>query len=221
MDLPRLVSLLESRTLWLARADLLDDDHEGALAYANDTFAEIVYKDLPSDFHRQRRLIGELRPRMAFLNCWHMGAFESMAMWKIYGGRGTGLAVETSFQHLQASIVNSMDVFGGVVRYADYESLLITEGNLLAPFSYKRAAFQFENEFRLVAMNFDSPITVDGLITSPDGIAVSVDLETLIQGIVVAPGFPEWELRVLRAVLERFGCEVQVSESSLNRKPTR
>lgn len=81
MDFTKFVSLLERKALFFAKASKLSDPFEGSLAQS--TLAEIqrmglvnpevLHEDLRQ--HRDRHLV----------NCWHEGAYESAAMWKLYG----------------------------------------------------------------------------------------------------------------------------------------
>ncbi|MGD1094530.1 MAG: hypothetical protein ABSB35_21375 [Bryobacteraceae bacterium] len=103
MDLPRFVSMLATRELWFTKAAKYDDPYEG--------FCEAV----PSAGHRHGtdvqgqttapEMVGILGRNAAevcsnardhlYVNSWCL-AFESMAMWEIYGSRGCGLAVKSS-----------------------------------------------------------------------------------------------------------------------------
>jgi hypothetical protein len=84
MDLPKLLDLLSTNTLYCRRADGFADRLEGALFPSfrkslNEAFAR---GDVPNDadyFYRRSRM-------GSYVSCWTLGARDNMALWQLYGG---------------------------------------------------------------------------------------------------------------------------------------
>lgn len=96
--------------------------------------------------------------RSYFINCWHLNEVESLAMWDMYSRKDEGIAIVSSesnfidaFSHL------NNDVFGGVVKYANYDSddFTIDVDNGFNSILYKRASYDYEREYRLVFWDTD------------------------------------------------------------------
>jgi hypothetical protein len=51
--------------------------------------------------------------KMFYVNCWHMNNYDSAAMWSIYASRGSGIAITSSYDSLQASLRSDKVLFGG------------------------------------------------------------------------------------------------------------
>src|SRR5580704_7843647 len=77
--------------------------------------------------------------KVVYVNCWHMNNFDSTAMWSIYAGRGSGIAITSSYDSLQASFQSDQKLFGGKIIYSDYSADIIdVQNNLLATAMRKR-----------------------------------------------------------------------------------
>ena len=83
MDLPKLISILDKRQLFLSRLDKLNDPHEGSVPrmissedlklYWKELWKEL---DLPQDFIEDlAKIILEIRqcmPAATYVSCWHL-----------------------------------------------------------------------------------------------------------------------------------------------------
>ena len=69
----------------------------------------------------------DLRPavRMARVNCWHMGNFESEAMWRLYARERDGVAIKTVFGRFKDAFVGAQAVHASIVQYRDYQTASI------------------------------------------------------------------------------------------------
>lgn len=138
MDFTKYVFMLETSSLYFARADMLGDPFEGSYSKVNIQLRPIVYKDaqLPlrvfDDMVRFTRWVRE----WTYVNCWHMNEYESAAMWRLYAKSSDAIAIQTAYAKLAACLPN--EVFLGAVQYIDYEKDWFLEGNILYPFMYKR-----------------------------------------------------------------------------------
>src|SRR5450631_828359 len=92
MSFSRFVWLLQRKQLWLARADLLGDPWE--IALAGDQLDHVIKRHpispLPftgekeeTAMERAARIIPAWR-RKTFVNCWSAADHESHALWRIY-----------------------------------------------------------------------------------------------------------------------------------------
>jgi len=108
MRLERLREVLSTRALYFCRCDLFDDSFEGALskpaAHHQDRFLSVLRQRgqeqsfAQSAFPRRR-----MYRKFFFANCWHINDVESLSMWGLYVP-GFGIAIETTFANLRASL---------------------------------------------------------------------------------------------------------------------
>ena len=80
IDLPKLVSLLTTKSLWFPAASQLDDPHEGAFGEFNVQQRAAVYPDTAAEDLEPVHRITRLAPRWTYVSCWHMNESESTAM---------------------------------------------------------------------------------------------------------------------------------------------
>lgn len=147
------------------------------------------------------------------VSCWHLQAQESAAMWSIYGRDHQGIALVSSVAALIASLAAyEKPVYIGTVKYLDYTRDLVPTHNGLIPFVTKRISFQHEHELR-------------ALITLPDeqatntGISVPVKVDDLMLQVLVSPTAPEWLVRLVQALVKRYGLSAPVQQSGLMSLP--
>lgn len=230
VDLAKLLSLLQHRSLWFSRADQLGDPHEGSLGRVSASLREQQYRsaewgpsvtpDVVEQVISSGPVLTRGFTRHTFVNCWHMNESESAAMWQIYGGAGAPVAIRSTFERLCSSLRGEEPTYVGQVRYVDPDMQPIPYGNTLAPFVYKRLAFSYERELRAVQARM--PVAGDAIdlnAPSPPGVAEPVDLGALILQIVVGPDQPAWYREVVEATVAAFAPEVPVVPSSLDTDP--
>jgi hypothetical protein len=114
MDLPKFVATLVSKTLWFAKAALLEDRYEGFCHVlprempVHDPFAKCVTRTTGGgqtavisvtqalvEMSKNSAAYFENARDHLYVNSWCMGT-ESMAMWQIYGSNSCGIAVRSS-----------------------------------------------------------------------------------------------------------------------------
>ena len=158
----------------------------------------------------------EIKPNFC-INCWNKFEGESYALWKIYSDINQGIMIKSSFN----SIIRAFDktketVYCSYIKYINYLTESVPIGNIFAPFVYKRVAYQYENEIRLIyqVAEFgnvfpweDQPIE--------NGIMVDVNLHELIREIVISPYAPKWFFEIVEDLCEKYKLECQVSFSEL------
>lgn len=181
LDLPKFISLLDTKKLHLSRADLLNDPHEGA-TLTHKKYCEEQSARLKKSF---------------FISSWHTNEEESYAMWKLYAEKNQGVAIQTSYKKLTEAIAEP-DIFIGLVKYQNYVAEPINEN--YECFMYKRLFFEYEREVRIIkqvdADNYQGQI--------PEGILVDVDLQKLIECVYVNPYTADWYYEVIKSIISKY-----------------
>lgn len=246
MDFTKFVSFLESQCLYFARADKLGDPFEGSLPKLNANAREAIQRsvslppDIPQEiqeqYWKQVASTGEINRywlKFYAINCWHMNDHESAAMWKLYLKSNEGIAIQSTYRKLRASIVDSERVFLGKVKYIDYEKYVIdhyydinsANPSVYSPFStfvHKRKSFEHEHEVR--ALIWKPPTVAEDRIghyqdTITDGVNIKVNVELLVERVYVAPSAPGWLSDLVSAVARRYGFTFEVAPSKLDERP--
>jgi hypothetical protein len=145
MDLPKFIYLLDTRKLYLSRADTYEDAHEGATPFAQknwETQKDPKNSESFADFRYRQR-------EWTFISCWSHRDHESHALWRIFCGPTQGVAICSRYRRL-AELMNlkGEDKEVGLVDYGRDE---IIPQNTLVPFFRKRKAFAYEQKARFVA----------------------------------------------------------------------
>jgi len=220
MSFGRFVWLLQNKSLWLSRTDLLGDEWEMALAGKQLEFVlrRHPFTPLGSDqphepaMERATRIIKHWR-KTTFVNCWNVSEHESHALWRVYCASVEGVAIRTTVGNLRSLTGLDFKLFG--VIYTEIGSIerTPTKADLIMR---KRPMFEHENEVRLV--RFDEPSEMD----SP-GIALSWDPEKHINAIRIHPqadqGFANAVLEIVKTYARALkGC-INLSDMA-DRPPT-
>ena len=213
MGLPALVNILANRHLPFIRVDLFEDPFEDS---APSSLASAFTDPVARDQH----VAGSLAARkQAFVSCWHENQHESEAMWRLYCTPREGIALQTTYEKLDASLPHDRDtaaagepVFLGRVSYRDH-----AEWDLKVPFNrfallmHKRLAFAHEHEVRAVVLA-NAPITVTGhrdtlkveAADMPEAKFVAWDANAVLDHVYVSPYAKGWYRDAVVAVLHRF-----------------
>lgn len=245
LTLTKLVAMLENGALHFARADKFSDPFEGswtrnrAPGVLLDSKGALVSPQ-PSQEELTKLFRGHETPawlaarwkhgrESTALDCWHLSEHESAAMWQLYASQG--IAIRSTFGRLIEALPGGVPGDGthaiclGRVRYVDYETAVMPEGNSFWPFVHKRLSFAHEHEVRGVIYAIGSKmVTYDGFAiveaaVPSEGFLVPVKLVTLIEAVHVAPSSPAWMAKAIEAVVRRFALEVPVIQSSLDTSP--
>jgi hypothetical protein len=205
------VSLLDSRSLFFARADRLgDDQYEGALPKH---FLESMNAQSIAFFKNAKQLV--------FANCWHQGQHEHHGMWKAYTQNEPGVVVRTSFDRLKQCFQSSaFNVFIGAVEYVDYAhdnflSNVQSHGvDLFQPYLHKRKQFEHEREIRAILFPHDPNGSEFPVGIEQDGISMPVDLGILLEEVRVASTTARWFFDLVRSVSQKYGVttDIRISE---------
>lgn len=232
MSLAKLVALISSRSLFLCRADLLDDPFEGSFSEASVQQHRQKWGDA-----ERTVLLSRWIPCWSFVSCWHASDHESMGLWKIYAESEGSVAVQSTINRLRRAFPKVLEpgedriIHQDVnkVVYTDYESDYPDINLLGAPLCYKRLAFEYEREIRVIRQEIPSgpsedrsggrAIKFNCLPTEP-GREIDVDIEDFIKAVYVAPTDPAWVRRSVVAAMSLFGFgDIPVKQSSLGNQP--
>jgi hypothetical protein len=226
MDFTKLVSILERRELFFVRIDKATDPYEGTL----------------SDFHRLERMptyraqhperteeqhqktfnafdndVAEMiRSGKVLINCWHMNEFESAAMWELYAQRNSGIAIKTTYKRLKDTLDKPTS---DPIKLAlvEYHEGWTPEDNLYHRFLRKRKSFEHERELRgILQLDREGEGRFDRNQITESGKYVTVDVDTLISNIYVAPKAQARVVDLVKAVAAQYGLQrEQVTKSDL------
>jgi streptogramin lyase len=224
MDFAKLISMLDSQSLFFSRLDGLPDRFEGSVPRRSPDLRTLdTDGDGTDSVLRFMSVHRNFRSR-ALVNCWHTSEYESMAMWDAYSFAG-GIAITSTVGQLIDSIdcpfvderqtVGLPDgpkapMFVGLVHYIDYESGAVLRSTALDYLTLKRQSFEHERELRAVVLPAQ-PIL--------GGQQVECDLGRLVNEIYVSPLAPAWFRESVQAVVDRFGMSRTVRQSDLDQDP--
>lgn len=231
LDLAKFIWLLENQKLYMSRLDLLNDPHEGstpkflAEQWNQELFQSIAgsrQKSLLQEFgdalgnekflaeipriiqqHDQMSSINQKMRKHFYVNCWHLGNSESEAMWRLYCPGNSGVAIQTSYNKLVASVENHSSLFIGKVSYIDYEFQGFPQGNILYPVMHKRISFAHEQEVRLVTTKFPENWGTPQEEVNPLGVLFDWPLDMVVEAIHVDPYAPVYFHDVVSSVIRR------------------
>lgn len=222
-DFAKFVSLLETRALFFASADRLGDPFEGTYPARNVNRHGVAWPNLPrkeweraNEWAAAERVRAKAERKCFCISCWHESENESDAMWKLYSVQGAGIAIQTTFADLCGSLEVHVgdEIYAGKVRYIDYSTTFMPEGNGFDPYLHKRSAFEHEHEVRAVIWVRGDGASVDARI-SEGGIAVEVSPDRLMKAVVVSPLAPPWFHRLVNDMLARYSITIRAGYSQL------
>lgn len=217
MDLAKLVSLLETKAVWLARADTFRDKHEGRFPDEMRALTEKAYKSLPSDDPSPVKNAEDFQDYLlknTFISCWHKNIDENMAMWEIYGRDANAIAVQTTVRRIRDG-TDSSDLNGYSLhlkpvvyqRAEDVQGVLPYEDC----FFRKRPHFAFEQEVRISLDRYSpSAPTKDTLY----GHRLRCSIDVLIESIYVHPDSAVWFLDVVNSIATRYPVNTEVKRGA-------
>jgi hypothetical protein len=155
-----------------------------------------------------------LSRRELYVNCWHAGSTESLAMWDLYG-KGSGIvAVKSTVERLKEVVaIHGQPVFISKTRYIDWNDAPGLD-NVLVACSRKDLSYRHESEVRVLLMGFTKSPARRKL-----GVHLQVDVKRLITEVIVGPREQKWVVNLVRAVMKKYALPQEVVAS--NRLRTR
>ena len=212
MSLGELLGLLTHGRLWLSCIAEMEDKQEG-----------LFFDDSTHD----RQLLG-IAKRLryeCFVSCWSALYDESLEMWKSYTD-SSGIAIKSDIWALRKSLGHQDydNVFLGLVKYdsnpVDLHSLHEGGTTLTDAFFYKRQAFSYEREVRLVSLQAMMMPRLENLNATPTHrtLGVQVNLTDLIHEIRISPYADIWFRSAVARLVERFDLRSELVKVSTLRE---
>ena len=215
LDLPKLLDLLHTRQIYLRRADGFPDRLEGALfpAFRKSMDAEHRAGRLEHDagyFYRRSR-------QGNYVSCWTVGAHDNMALWQLYGGTRSSIALTTTVDRLITLCLKwRRTAHVKKVQYVDHRKIkTFVIGHYTDVLEYKNLAYAYEDELRVIV-----PQQGEGWEANPAGLRLPVpNLDALIRSIVVSPeADPSFKVAV-EDLCRKYGLSSPVRRSVLASTP--
>lgn len=198
MSVSKYLSLVSTRQLYFARADLLGDPFEGAIGISR----------VRTSYSAPGSIFGTTAPReKVYISCWHEQSHELAAMWSVYGVLGESVAIRSTFGALVHTLPDSVVV--GRVRYTDFSKLPPEAHDERTRYFFKRRSFSTDRELRAIEFK-------DAGRKTP-GRAHIIDLNSVIDAIYVAPGSPDFFRDAIANVSQEYRLAAPVKRSSLDK----
>lgn len=215
MDLPKLLDLLHTNSLYLRRADGFSDRLEGALfpSFRQSLDEAFARNEIPHDadhFYRRARLGN-------YVSCWTIGARDNMALWQLYGGVKTSIVITTTVDRLiTCGFEWNRSMHLHKVKYVDHRRVRnYVMGRFTDVLQYKSDAYKFERELRVIV-----PQQGEGWEANPIGIRLTLpSVDALVRSVVVAPEAEASFLDAVRELCRRYGLKAPVRRSMLSLIP--
>lgn len=236
LDLAKYISLLQTKSLYFARADSFEDPFECAKGYKRsecrwDAYYAGFFNGAISSAEKQPwctleyseeekykeadRLLKSLKEismkdrQTTFICCWHENECESEAMWRLYSSNlSQGIAIQTTYERLYNSLHKDPDIDIGRVNYVDFEKHLCGPNGA---WWFKRKSFEHEREVRaVIKVHSQNPV---------QSIMRPIDMDLLIENIYISPTAPNWYRDLVADVTSKYGIKKVISCSSLSEEP--
>ena len=210
MDVPKLLDLFYSKSLYFRRADGFADRLEGALfpslrSSIDESFAQGQNKYSSNDFYRSAR-------EDNYISCWTLGAKDNMALWQLYGGTKSSIVITTTIDRIVKNAFEwNRSIHIHKVKYVEHK--LVKNYIIGAPrevLQYKNDAYKFEKEIRVVVPQQDGD-------NHSMGIRLPVkNIDSLIRSIVIAPDADISFVKAVSDLCKRYGVKAPVRRSKLS-----
>ena len=217
MDVAKFVSLLETQSIWLARADTFRDRHEGRFPDGMSEWIRKAYDEFPDDDPspvKDAEDFQDFLVKNTFISCWHKNPAENLVMWEIYGRDGNAVAIQTSAGRIvENSDTSKLCGHSLIFRPVQYRDPREIQGVLPYEecFFYKRPHFAFEEEVRI---SFDTYSPFRPTKDTPFGHKLPVFLNGLIESILVHPDSSGWFVDVVEGIAKRYEVHAPVVRGS-------
>jgi hypothetical protein len=182
-------------------------------------------------------ILHEAQRRDYYINCWHESDSESVAMWKVYGSPGAGVAIISSCSRLESALqANEQNLFLGRVIYRDISAIEVGASNYFEHILSKLSNYSYEREMRLVywshgkshapliksrwndvARRFED--VGDDLRPIQPGVSFNCKIDLMIEKVIISPYAPSWYVSTIEGVRNRLGYTFPVHKSILMDKP--
>jgi len=234
VDFTKFVDILIRKELFFPRADNLGDRFEGSYTQANieyrnanidNFFIEETWDTIPRENFEQRwSKICRNKRKYVAISCWNMSEDESAALWRLYCSGQEGIAIQSTIWHLKESLKQERrDICIGKVQYVDFfrDSEAQHDIDLLRPFINKGKSYKHENEVRAV-IDFLPFVLRNGVLKPRRigaGYYATVNTDLLIEKVYISPEGSEWQKKLVKSILSKYGLRKEVHHTNLKKNP--
>jgi hypothetical protein len=237
LDIPKFLSLIDSRALFFSRADYLGDPFEGSIPKTtgqinlnNDKNSgkpgTIVFSD--DGTPHEAYTMHDFFRKTGYICSFHVNSFESAGLWSIYSKSKQGVAIQSTFDRLCNCfhVDDKENERISLVNYIDYETETIpVSKNAYLALVHKRKSYEHEKELRAI-ITFPVKVFPHGgelpkeiLDNFPKGILIPVDLDILIEKIYLAPKSPPYMRELLKSITRKYEINKEIMQSALDDTP--
>lgn len=226
ISLARFVAMLQTRSLTMVPAALMEDRFEGSFPQMNNPSQRLdralAGSPRPPTTAERKQLEADLLSISrnlrtgVQLSCWHANETESVAMWKLYAQDAICLMSDyrSLCKVLNAPTAARDDCPAGAFRvgqvsYINFRTQSIDDLQGVAPFMYKRAEFAHEREVRAVLLE-------NGPQNPPIPKEVPIALADLVHGVVLGPGTKPWFVDTIAGLLKTYELNIPINMSALD-----
>jgi len=220
MDLSKFISLLSTKTLWLAKSSTFKDQQEGKFPSAMQNELDAIYKTFGEDKRSEIKTAHDFKRFLcnnAFISCWHKNIEENMVMWEIYGQDTNLVAIQTTVASLKESIKNAkIKGINFILKEIDYSGhSQAVDTHYTTPFFVKRPHFRHEDEARILLSTYSAYNPSDN---TPAGYPCSVDTGKLIDKVLVHPDSNQWFIDAIKSISKQYNILSPVSQGMYGNK---
>lgn len=226
MDIEKFERLLKGKSLYFCSAKNFEDAFEAEYAWGVNGHKKFLEKMRELNKKQNSRMrdedfilnqlkgIKDLSSR-SYVSCWNKDIHESEAMWKLYckdyGKRG--IVIKTDNSKLQKCLRNSYkEIKFQPVKYKPSFYVENYEVDIEKMITYKRKAFQFENEYRA--------FFIDELHLEPrNGYNIPINFSGLIDEVRISPYADEKFKDEVLELISSFGLSFPVKKSEIELNP--
>jgi hypothetical protein len=231
MDLAKYLMMLNSKSLYFARANKLGDPFEGSSTRAMVARREYIranrttdpnlagWKDVPDEIFTNLANFYKTAVQDYLVNCWHMNEHESVAMWRLYSTSHEAIAIRSTYRRLRECLPQCVRI--GEVNYIDWDTEGFGASQAFNFIMHKQRSFEHERELRAVFWEKEPTPEAQNLKAGiePTGLAIKVDLAALIERVYVSPSAAPWFASLVETTTKKFAHSLPLKHSDLAADP--
>jgi hypothetical protein len=145
------------------------------------------------------------------ISCWRYSPYDSVAIWNQYATLNEGVAIVADLDGLRKSFQKIYDIRLTIIEYRDFADETIAPMSM-NPLTYKDIRFSSEEEARFYFR---------ARLGSEKGLGVPFELADVITEIHLSPNSDYNYKQLVRGLLENYGLNIAIVESSLSRVPSK
>lgn len=223
MDVAKFLRLIQTSALWFSEYAQLGDPYEASIPQA---VADRRVGWSPKELEIDRWGREQMRAN-SFASCWYSGDHESNAMWNVYGGANSAVAITTTRDKLRSAI--PFFSYLAPVQYIDFATEEFDDVQPANRLVHKRKEFESEREVRAIVIDFRCHMIPSAAAKlkehpqfraidtakQPGGLSWSVNLGTLVDKVIIGPNASGWFQEVVEDLMRSAGLSCPVARSKM------